>query len=533
MLATDWAGHDIPFTTPLMFIPANEDGSSTALRTAFESGDPARRRINLAGAPVTLVNHAARGDVTVDAVTLPVHTVALELADCGLGAGSAMVPATVEVAIESVGRLTDNKGLATCQLVHGFDAAGTFLTIEGGMPIGFKPAQAGGLASPNARLGAVNVLLGAIPNPTEPAAAVFGDAKLLGVPLAALLAATQPAPPTLTSERLPDRIVTRYAWTPTLDPALPADVVKLEPGATLELKAELTQPVDPTAGQPRPPTSRVEGTLTKVKLALLGVIEVNFERVHFLDEPNSSPKVSATGCDVRFAGDLAFVAKLADEIGDFGSDSPVAVDAAGITAGYVVALPKVPFGVFSLTNISLGAQVRIPFDDKPASVRFNFAERHAPFTVAVGLFGGGGFLALTATANALERIEGSLEFGGTFEIDVVVAKGHVFAFGGVSFLRADHNIWIEGYLRCGGHLEILDIIGVTLEFEVALRYIDEGDRARIHGRATVTVGVQVLLFNESVSFTVERSFSATDDRNAALELQMDDAVWDRFCLAFA
>ena len=88
----------------------------------------------------------------------------------------------------------------------------------------------------------------------------------------------------------------------------------------------------------------------------------------------------------------------------------------------------------------------------------------------------------TATANALERIEGSLEFGGTFEIDVVVAKGHVFAFGGVSFLRADHNIWIEGYLRCGGHLEILDIIGVTLEFEVALRYIDEGDRARIHGR---------------------------------------------------
>jgi len=532
LVATDWAGHDIPFTAPLMFIPEMEDGSADALGTTFESGDPARRRINLAGTPVTLVNHAARGDVTVDAVTLPVHTVTLALADCGLGAGSAMVPDTVAVAIESVGRLTDEAGLATCRLVHGFDDAGTFLKLETPLEVGFKAAQAGGLASPNTFLSEVNGLKGAIPNLADGVGAVFGNAKLLGVPLSNLLTPTQPTP-TLISERLPDSIVTRYAWTPALNPELTAGVVTFGPGASLELKAELTQPLDLTAGLPRPPTSRVEGTLTDVKLSLLGVIEVHFDRVHFLDEPGSSPKVSATGCKVAFTGQLGFVSKLAEEIDDFGSDSPVVVDADGITAGYVVALPTVAFGVFSLANISLGAQVRIPFDDEPASVRFNFAERHAPFTVAVGIFGGGGFLALTATANSLERIEFSLEFGGNFELNVVVAKGHVFALGGVSFLREEDRVWIGGYLRCGGHLEILDIVGVTVEFEVRLQYETEGTRAAVRGQATVTVGVQVLFFNESVSFSVERSFSASNGQDSPLELRMDDTAWDQFCLAFA
>ena len=197
---------------------------------------------------------------------------------------------------------------------------------------------------------------------------------------------------------------------------------------------------------------------------------MTFGEIHFQDKPGATASVTATGCDVTFKGDLKFVADLAAEIEDFGSGSPVTVDATGIRAGYVLAIPTVAFGVFSLSNINLGAQVLIPFQDAPASVRFNFAERHSPFGISVGIFGGGGFLAVTATANSLERMEGSLEFGGTFEVDVVVASGGVFAMGGVSFLRAGEDISLEGYLRCGGHLKILDLVGITLEFEVVLGY---------------------------------------------------------------
>jgi hypothetical protein len=115
----------------------------------------------------------------------------------------------------------------------------------------------------------------------------------------------------------------------------------------------------------------------------------------------------------------------------------------------------------------------------------------------------------------------------------VVASGSVYAMGGVSLLRDGGDVNLEGYLRCGGHLEILDLIGVSLEFEMALGYREVAGKAQIHGEATLTVGVHVLLFNESVSFTVERTFPASDDRDRALGPGLDEAAWDEFLGAFA
>ena len=115
------------------------------------------------------------------------------------------------------------------------------------------------------------------------------------------------------------------------------------------------------------------------------------------------------------------------------------MDSSGITAGYTLSLPDFGFGVFSLSNVSLGADVQVPFTATPASVRFNFGERNAPFTLGVGIFGGGGYVALEATSRELKTIEASLEFGGDFAISVFVAQGHIFAMGGISFLPRRHG----------------------------------------------------------------------------------------------
>ena len=446
-----------------------------------------------------------------------------------MGAGSAIVPATVEVALDAVGRLTASGGLATCSLLHRVDEAGNFLTIDGGLPVAFPAEHVGGLASPNAVLGAVNAARGAIP--TGPVADVFGGANLLGVPLSALLAETQEQMPLLKSSQLPDALVTTYDWSPTLDTDQVSEAIRLEPGSTLDLSATITQPLEPTSRHPRPPTTEAKGTLRKATLSLLDVVLVRFEKIEFLVEANGTPSIAATGCKVSFAKDLKFVDDLAKEIGDF-SGCPVKVDSAGITARYTLAIPFVGFGVFSLTNISLAAEVRIPFTGDPASVQFSFADRHSPFTVSVGIFGGGGFFTLTATTRELDRVEGSLDFGGNFEISALVASGRVFAMGGVSFLRADDEISLCGYLHCGGHLEILDVVGVSVEFQVALCYTDDPHGARVHGSATVTVGVQVLGFNESVSFTVEESFSVSDNRATPVQEQLDEAAWDQLCDAY-
>jgi hypothetical protein len=525
LVGADWEGREVPFSAPLMFLRGGADGGEV-----FRAAPPARTTVNLGGAPVALADRGGHADVAPDAVRLPVHALSFDLVPAALGAGSVIVPKTVEVALDAVGRLAGSAERTKCELLHRLDEAGTFLHIPDGLPVSFPAEQVGGLASPNAVLGAVNALRGAIP--TGPVADVFGDANLLGVQLTTLLAQVQEEMPLLTSLQLPDALVTSYDWTPALDPGDGTGVIRLAADSTLHLHASATQPLDPSAAEPRPPATTVTGTLTHATLSLLGVIEVTFGKLEFIDEPEATPKIRATGVAVSFKEDLRFVEDLAKEIADFADGCPVKVDSSGITAGYALAIPAVAFGVFSLANIRLEAQVRIPFTGEPASVRFNFAERHSPFTVAVNLFSGGGFFGVEATTKELQRVEGSLEFGGSFEIGLVVAQGQVFAMGGVSFLRAGDTISLEGYLRCGGHLEILDVVGVSVEFQVALRYTDDGGSPVVQGSATLTVGVEVLLFHESVTFTVEKSFSAGDVAEPVEDL-LDDAAFEQLCEAFA
>ena len=196
-----------------------------------------------------------------------------------------------------------------------------------------------------------------------------------------------------------------------------------------------------------------------------------------------------------------------------------------------MALPDFGFGCSAWSNVSLGAHVRVPFTSAPSSVRFNFGRRDAPFTLGVGIFGGGGYVALEATSKELKTVEASLEFGGDFAIAVVVAEGHVYAMGGITFILGE-TVRLEGFLRCGGQLTVLDVVTLSVEFEVALGYVDDTRGARVYGVATVTVGVDVLLFHESVSFTVEKSFPVGDPASPA-ELTLDEPAFDAFCDAFA
>ena len=221
--------------------------------------------VNLGGLPVTLADPTGHAGVEPGHVTLPVHTVTLTVASLGVDAGSAIVPHAVDVALDAVGRLTSGAGVTPCLLKNGIDAKGNFLSIEPAFTVSFSPERVGGLASPSARLGAVSALLGAVPPPGVAAATVFESARLLGVPLAALLADAQSVPPVLSSLQLPDSVVTSYVWCPALKGENPAaEVLRLAADSTLELSARITQPLAP--GQPSAPTSEITGRLTHVTL---------------------------------------------------------------------------------------------------------------------------------------------------------------------------------------------------------------------------------------------------------------------------
>ena len=127
------------------------------------------------------------------------------------------------------------------------------------------------------------------------------------------------------------------------------------------------------------------------------------------------------------------------------------------------------------------------------------------------LFGGGGFFAVGVSANGLESVEASLEFGGNISLNLGVASGGVYVMAGIYFGMKGKSIELTGYLRCGGYLSVLGLISISLEFYLAFTYRkkDPGG-SEVWGQASLTVSVKVAFFSTSVTLSVERRFAGSD-----------------------
>ena len=83
----------------------------------------------------------------------------------------------------------------------------------------------------------------------------------------------------------------------------------------------------------------------------------------------------------------------------------------GVNAGYTLGIPSIAVGMFSLQNISLSAELNLPFTGKPVRARFALCDRENPFLLTVSMFGGGGFFRIGTGLDGIESFEAALEFG--------------------------------------------------------------------------------------------------------------------------
>ena len=193
-------------------------------------------------------------------------------------------------------------------------------------------------------------------------------------------------------------------------------------------------------------------------------------------------------------------------------------------------------GVFSLTNLSLNADTRIPFLGKAVTVGFSFCTRERPFTLAVAFLGGGGFFGIRLSPQGLEVLEMSLEFGAIVALDFGVASGSVSAMAGI-YIRLEGKAGsLTGYFRVRGEVDVLSLISACIELYMSLTY--EFDTGKMIGKATISVTVKVLFFSGSVKISAERKFAGSNgDPTVAqmLDVHADGSSipWDDYCLAFA
>jgi hypothetical protein len=287
------------------------------------------------------------------------------------------------------------------------------------------------------------------------------------------------------------------------------------------------------------PSTEVVGQLTDFTLRLVPnarLLDIGFERLLFKASSGAKTDVDVVMDDLVWLGILGFVEKLKDLIPlDGFSDPPsLQVDSSGVSAGFSVGLPNLAVGVFNLSNLSLGADLKLPFLGDAPTVGFAFCTRERPFALAVMFLGGGGFFGLRLNPKGLVLLEASLEFGACLALDFVVASGSVSCMAGV-YLRLEASKGsLTGYVRIRGEVDVLGLISAAIEMYMGLTY--EFGSGKVVGRATITVEVEVLLFSASVDISCERKFagSSGDPTFAdAMGPYADDGPWVTYCQAFA
>jgi hypothetical protein len=420
-------------------------------------------------------------------------------------------------------------------------ASGRFLSlVDGGPPLDFsKRADAvGGIASPSLKPAALSVTHGllstdapSLPSPAE----VFGSpglsAKLFGtLDLVKLLQAPGFDPPKLLPVNNNDARGVRFEWKhdiapPTTESGL--DVLAARGGETtsLTLRASILQP-QPGSGPPEPQID-IFGSLTNFKLQFpppsasgpvkFPLVEVEFDDATFHKAPNQQPQVTANIAQVNFRGALAFLEVLKQFLPPDGFSNPpdLKVDAAGAHLAYSLGLPAIGIGVFSLTNVRLGAGMEIPFTDSSGTaVSFSFSRFENPFQVSVLGFAGHGYFGFAADTSGLKMLDAAIEFGGAIDFSFGPVEGGISAAGGLRFTytRDNDDFAVTAYFHFHGGVSLFGI-GVSLDATMGLEYESAGNC--FEGEVQVELTVHLCFLSKSFGFVVHKTFAGSQPRSVS------------------
>jgi hypothetical protein len=267
------------------------------------------------------------------------------------------------------------------------------------------------------------------------------------------------------------------------------------------------------------------------------LVRIPFENISFIAGSDGKAEVDVNLGEITFLGILSFVEVLKDFIPlDGFSDPPfLEVDPSGLKAGFTLPIPSVSVGVFNLSNISLGADVQVPFLGEAISFGFNFCTRERPFNLSVMCIGGGGWFGIRLNPKGLTVLELGLEAGVMLAVDFGVASGSISATLGIYMRLESDKGSLTGYFRLRGEVDVLGLISASIELYLALEY--HFDSGKMIGTARITIEVSVLCFSGSVSIECTRQFAGSKgDPSLAEQLLEPDGsapAWDEYWRAFA
>ena len=267
------------------------------------------------------------------------------------------------------------------------------------------------------------------------------------------------------------------------------------------------------------------------------LVRFKFDHLSFHAGSSGKPEVDVVLQEIEFLGFLGFVDTLRELIPFDGFSDPPFLDVTteGLSAGFTLALPNVSVGVFNLSNMSMGADVQVPFLGKSVTVGFDFCTRDRPFTLAVAFIGGGGWFLLRLSPDGLDVLELGLEAGAILAVDFGVASGSISAMLGIYMRLEGDEGSLSGYFRLRGEVDVLGLISASIELYLELHY--EFDTGKMVGRAKLTIKVEVFCFSTSVTISAERRFAGSVGDPSFADVMVlpngTSPAWSKYCVAFA
>ena len=406
-----------------------------------------------------------------------------------------------------------------------------------------------GAADPIAAVGDVVAALGVAADRVDDLLAALGAPQLPAMVRAAL---ERPATALATLARAADTlealqsfvedllspgtsVTARFVWNPQIR-SWPAGSPVFEARDPRGLRLA----IEVRASASTPPSVDVAAELADFALVLLPgepLMAMTFQRIGFRVGSGGKPEVDVVFGGMEFLGVLSFVDTLRRMIPFDGFADPPFVDVSpeGVTAGFDLALPNVSVGVFSLENIALGADARVPFLGDAVTIGFTFCSKESPFRLTVMMVGGGGWVALRASPKGLVLLEVGLEATACLSIDLGVASGSLSVAVGVYLRLEGDKGSLTAYFRLRGEVDVLGLISASITLELSLEY--EFDTGKLVGRASLVIEVEVLFFSASVEVSVERRLAGSKGDPVLADIlppapDGTNADWSAYCEAF-
>jgi hypothetical protein len=210
---------------------------------------------------------------------------------------------------------------------------------------------------------------------------------------------------------------------------------------------------------------------------------------------------------------LQFVKEIADSLSpSSGFYVELAKGTPGLEVGYRFARDIMQLAAFTIQNLSFSIAMILPFDNGPARFRFALAQARKPFLISAGIYGGGGFVAMTAVADKLEMIEASFEYGAVlgFQFGPAVGSGRITA--GIYIMIGPEPV-IAGFFNASGNVTVANLIRASASLRVTLAKRN----SEMQGDAEYTFSISMGFTDISISVTVEYVKSGKEDMTKKAE----------------